>query len=104
MDLICSTSCALCSMKAWKSAALGHELAGWNGVPSRLALQRWQARQPLPPPSSGGAPFGGLLVLVPALIDRVAIELLAEILVTPGAWLDVLPGSERLIVPVAAPW
>ena len=62
--LICSTSCALCSMKAWKSAALRHELAGWNGVLSRPALQRWQARPPLPPPSSGGAPSGGFLLLL----------------------------------------
>ena len=48
-----------------------------------------------------GSTVRGLLVLVPALIDRVAVELLAEILVTPGARLVVLPGSERLIIAVA---
>ena len=51
-----------------------------------------------------GSTVLGLLVLLPALIDRLDIELLVEILVTPGAWLDVLPGSDCLIVPVEAPW
>ena len=43
----------------------------------------------------------GLLLLVLALVDRGAVELLAEVFLTSGAWLFVLPGWESLLATVA---